>query len=174
MVSFRHHFFSSITIQIQWKVHLAYTMILTEWLLHNFAHDATVVPCAKLCCNLMASNWINTRLSLHGMWTVSKKDKEMDPLVAWKYPTPCPLHIIVKCRRHCSGSMFPEGFYWQMTLYLGGGVSSGQVFRACFHLAFDIMWARSETLGVITWRKWTWWLKRNQLIADLLSLLQPV
>ena len=50
------------TIQIWWKLHLALTQILTLWSLQFCTwHDSyAVMACAKNCCDLMSSNWINT------------------------------------------------------------------------------------------------------------------
>ena len=62
--------FFSIAIQIQWKFRFTLTSILIQWSLQNSVH--AVVACAKICCDLMASNRVTARQSFHRIWIAGK------------------------------------------------------------------------------------------------------
>ena len=62
----------SIAIQIWWKFRFTITSTLIPWSLQNFVHG-TVVACAKICCDLMASNGVIARRSFHRIWIWGKK-----------------------------------------------------------------------------------------------------
>ena len=65
----------SIAIQIRWKFRFTLTAILIQWSLQNlYMHDScAVVACAKICCDLMASNGVMARRSFHRIWIAGRK-----------------------------------------------------------------------------------------------------
>ena len=76
----------SIAIQIRWKnsfhSHLdSNTVIATKFC--TWHDSCAVVACAKICCDLMASNGVMARQSFHRIWIVGKK-----PLVKIIAPAP--------------------------------------------------------------------------------------
>ena len=83
----------SIAIQIRWKFCFTLTSILIAWWLSKFCtwHDScAVVACAKICCDLMASNGITIRRSFHRIWTAGKKSlvKRAPVPLLWLYSIP--------------------------------------------------------------------------------------
>ena len=66
----------SIAIQIRWKCRFTLISILIQWSLQNFVHGTKavlVVACAKICCDLMASNRITARRNFRRIWIAGKK-----------------------------------------------------------------------------------------------------
>ena len=66
---------NAIAIWIRWKFRFTLSSMLTQWSLPNL-HMArqlcAVVACAKICCNLMASNGITPSQNFHRIWMVGK------------------------------------------------------------------------------------------------------
>ena len=64
----------SIAIQIWWKFRFTFTSILIHWSLQfcTWHNSCIVVACAKICCDLVASNGITTRRIFHWIWIASK------------------------------------------------------------------------------------------------------
>ena len=59
----------SIAIQIRWKFRFTLTSTPLQWSLQNFVHEScAVVACAKICCDLTASNGVMARRSFHRVW----------------------------------------------------------------------------------------------------------
>ena len=66
----------SIAAQIQYKFCFAFILILTNWSLHNLAHEwAWQLCCHGMCknvCDVMVSNWITATWHYHRIWTYKK------------------------------------------------------------------------------------------------------
>ena len=78
----------SIAIQIRSKFRFILTSILIQRSLQNFVHGScAVVACAKICCDLMASNEIMARTNFHQIWIAGKKRLWNGPRLS-KIPQP--------------------------------------------------------------------------------------
>ena len=76
----------SIAIQIRWKIRFTLTLILMQWSLQNFVHG-TIVSCAKIWCDMMASNGITARRIFHWLNSGRKIVSETGPSLTIVYST---------------------------------------------------------------------------------------